>query len=540
MMDVQPPYTPAASTSKTTSTQSTPRSGQGGNKREPAESGKSFSSELHAAQTTKEPRQKIGRSQTDGDARDTHMSSDEPASTTPVSTSSRATQDSQTDGKGEDASRPESVDATASPTTDAASQSVLLALIAQPTVKTDAQVPVPASSGESTNNVMESAMPAVMVAETSLPVAADAPSTTPPVDSKATTAMPVDTEAAAQSNAVPQVAADRTIQPMVSPDGNTVLSNGAQSISDGLGNLQQEQPDAPLAPEKQPHAAEHHAAKNESAVSPQDQRTQAREDLTAVKAMVAEQIQQLEEPRPIVMERPVSAPETPAPKEEVAPRQPSVPMAALQESHNQGAESGMEWSGRDHRERASAEQVMPQAAMPEAAAPAPSSNSMLGPHNVDHRAFSSAPSAKLSADQPTAAPAPPVQPTDWMPGTASSQTKSMMLELSQADLGRVNIRVAVNQDTVHTHFSSERNELGQYLVNGQDRLQSALQASGLDLGRFQVDIDRQSAGRSFQDPASQEQSQGHAPQGERQPGGQGREEKMRETAPRRGMLNLVA
>ena len=82
--------------------------------------------------------------------------------------------------------------------------------------------------------------------------------------------------------------------------------------------------------------------------------------------------------------------------------------------------------------------------------------------------------------------------------------------------GRVNIRVAVNQDTVHAHFSSERNELGQYLVNGQDRLQSALNASGLDLGRFQVDIDRQSAGRSFQQPASQEQSHGHAPQGESQ------------------------
>lgn len=540
MMDVQPPYTPVASSSSATSTQNAPRSGQGENKRELAGSGKSFSSELHAAQTTKEPRQKGGRSQTDDNARETQTSSDEPASTTPAPTSSSTTKDSQTDGKAEDASRPESASATAAPTTDVASQSVLLALIAQPTVKTDDQVPVLASSGESTNYAMESALPAVMVAKTSLPVAAAAPSTTPLADNKATTAVSVDSEAAAQSSVVPQVAADQTSQPMASPAGNTALSNGAQSISGDLGNLQQEQPAAPIVREEQPHAAEHRAAKNESPVLPQDQRTQAREDLMAVKAVVVEQIQQPEEHRPVVMERPIAAQEAPAPKEEVASRQPSVLVAALQESQNQGAESGMEWSGRDHREHASADQALPQAAMPEAAAPAPSSNSMLGPHNVDHRAFSSAPSAKLSADQPTAAPAPPVQPTDWMPGTASSQTKSMMLELSQADLGRVNIRVAVNQDTVHTHFSSERNELGQYLVNGQDRLQSALQASGLDLGRFQVDIDRQSAGRSFQDPASQEQSQGHAPQGERQPGGQGREEKMRETAPRRGMLNLVA
>ncbi len=540
MMDVQPPYTPVASSSSATSTQNAPRSGQGENKREPAGSGKSFSSELHAAQTTKESRQKGGRSQTDDNARETQTSSDEPASTTPAPTSSSTTKDSQTDGKAEDASRPESASATAAPTTDVASQSVLLALIAQPTVKTDDQVPVLASSGESTNHAMESALPAVMVAKTSLPVAAAAPSTTPLADNKATTAVSVDSEAAAQSSVVPQVAADQASQSMASPAGNMALSNGAQSISGDFGNLQQEQPAAPIVREEQPHAAEHRAAKNESPVLPQDQRTQAREDLTAVKAVVVEQIQQPEEHRPVVMERPIAAQEAPAPKEEVASRQPSVLVAALQESQNQGAESGMEWSGRDHREHASADQALPQAAMPEAAAPAPSSNSMLGPHNVDHRAFSSAPSAKLSADQPTAAPAPPVQPTDWMPGTASSQTKSMMLELSQADLGRVNIRVAVNQDTVHTHFSSERNELGQYLVNGQDRLQSALQASGLDLGRFQVDIDRQSAGRSFQDPASQEQSQGHAPQGERQPGGQGREEKMRETAPRRGMLNLVA
>jgi flagellar hook-length control protein FliK len=200
----------------------------------------------------------------------------------------------------------------------------------------------------------------------------------------------------------------------------------------------------------------------------------------------------------------------------------------------------MEWSGRDHRERPSADQAMAQSTMPDVSAPATPSNSTLVTNGMDHRAFSSAPSAKLSAETQSAAPAPPVQPTDWMPGNSAGQTKSMVLELSQTDLGRVNIRVAVNQDTVHAHFSSERNELGQYLVNGQDRLQTALNASGLDLGRFQVDIDRQSAGRSFQQPTSQGQSQGHTPQGESQNPGQGREEVMRDTTPRRGMLNLVA
>ena len=172
--------------------------------------------------------------------------------------------------------------------------------------------------------------------------------------------------------------------------------------------------------------------------------------------------------------------------------------------------------------------------------PAVPSNPTLLVSGVDQRAFSSAPSAKLSADAHPAAPAPPVQPTDWMPANSTNQTKSMVLELSQSDLGRVNIRVAVNQDVVHTHFSSDRNDMGQYLQNGQERLQSALQTSGLDLGRFQVDIDRQSAGRSFQQPAPQGQSDGRSPQGESQNPGQAREEFTRDTTPRRGMLNLVA
>lgn len=240
------------------------------------------------------------------------------------------------------------------------------------------------------------------------------------------------------------------------------------------------------------------------------------------------------------MERPVPAQEIPGPNEDVVPRQPSVAPIAWQEPTNQEAESGMEWSGRDHRERPSGDQVLAQSTMPDVSAPATPSNSTLLNNGIDHRVFSSAPSDKLPVDAQPAASALPVQPTDWMPGTSANQTKSMVLELSQADLGRVNIRVAVNQDTVHTHFSSERNELGQYLVNGQDRLQSALNASGLDLGRFQVDIDRQSAGRSFQQPASQGQSQGHTPQGESQNPGHGREEVMRDNKPRRGMLNLVA
>jgi hypothetical protein len=93
------------------------------------------------------------------------------------------------------------------------------------------------------------------------------------------------------------------------------------------------------------------------------------------------------------------------------------------------------------------------------------------------------------------------QPTG-VPGT-----RSVVVNVAQPDLGHVNIRVAMTNAVVHTFLSSDRADVGQFFINGQDRLQAALQASGLDLGQFRVDIDRQSSGRSFQQGSSQEQGQ---------------------------------
>jgi flagellar hook-length control protein FliK len=81
----------------------------------------------------------------------------------------------------------------------------------------------------------------------------------------------------------------------------------------------------------------------------------------------------------------------------------------------------------------------------------------------------------------------------------------VVLDLARPDLGHVNIRVAMTNDVVHTYLSADRPEVGQFLINGQDRLQAAFQANGLDMGQFRVDIDRQSAGRSFHHGPSQEQ-----------------------------------
>ncbi len=539
-MDVQLSHLASAGTSSATSTQSPSRPGQGGGRRESAGSGKSFSSELHEVHSAKEPRQEMGRSQAESDEHDTSLSSSESAAATTVPTVSGTTRDGQVNDRAADPAQDESDTVAAATLTDVTTQSVLLALLAQPIVNTDAQGLTQTSSDGQANTAMESVMPSVMEDGTSLPVTAADSSTFPQVDNKERAAKPADLTTAIQPGTVLPSAVDTTRQPIASPDQDTTLSSQAQPTPEELRNLQQEKTTFPFTGEEGPQISEPVVAKNESLVLPNDQRSAVREKLTAVTALTAEQVQRPEDNRPVVMQRSVPAQEIPEPKEDVAPRQPSVAPIAWQEPTNQEAESGMEWSGHNHREHPSGDQVLAQSTMPDTSTPATPSNSTLLSNGMDHRAFSSAPSGKLPADAQPAASAPPVQPTDWMPGTSASQTKSMVLELSQADLGRVNIRVAVNQDTVHAHFSSERNEMGQYLVSGQDRLQSALNASGLDLGRFQVDIDRQSAGRSFQQPTSQEQSHGHTPQGESQNPGRGREEVMRDTTPRRGMLNLVA
>jgi hypothetical protein len=120
-------------------------------------------------------------------------------------------------------------------------------------------------------------------------------------------------------------------------------------------------------------------------------------------------------------------------------------------------------------------------------------------------------------------------------------SKSVVFEVAQSDLGRVQVRVAMTNDVVHTHFTSDRSEVGTLLWNGQDRLQSALQASGLDMGQFRVDLERQGAGRSFQQGPPHEQGRGGQEQSGRSQGEPGAPDSSdgRRGAPR-GMLNLVA
>lgn len=129
-------------------------------------------------------------------------------------------------------------------------------------------------------------------------------------------------------------------------------------------------------------------------------------------------------------------------------------------------------------------------------------------------------------------------PTDK---SAQVMARSVVFDVAQPDLGHVNIRVAMTNDVVHTHLSADRPEVGQFLINGQDRLQAAFQANGLDMGQFRVDIDRQNAGRSFQQGQFQEQGQAWNQDShgmEHEHGHRDRQDEPRVSL--HGLLNLVA
>ncbi len=135
---------------------------------------------------------------------------------------------------------------------------------------------------------------------------------------------------------------------------------------------------------------------------------------------------------------------------------------------------------------------------------------------------------------------PAVSAQDTTDSAVRAATRSIVFDVAQPDLGRVNIRVAMTNDVVHTHLSADRPEVGQFLVNGQDRLQAAFQANGLDMGQFRVDIDRQGSGRSFQQGASQDQGQAWHQDSPGMKWGQSQERQDEPRPSLQGLLNVVA
>jgi len=98
----------------------------------------------------------------------------------------------------------------------------------------------------------------------------------------------------------------------------------------------------------------------------------------------------------------------------------------------------------------------------------------------------------------------------------SGMAQTVHLELPSHGSGPLNVRISMTDQTVHTQFTTDRNDLGALLLTRQDQLQQTLIKSGLELGQFQVHVnqegrqdtlpDRQSRrndGAADQQPASQ-------------------------------------
>jgi hypothetical protein len=166
-------------------------------------------------------------------------------------------------------------------------------------------------------------------------------------------------------------------------------------------------------------------------------------------------------------------------------------------------QSDMDWSEQGSREQDGDESPSSHQ-MVASPAPTNSASAMVGEAGTSGAAALSMSRPLESSSAPVAAP-PLSAPRDAEELPLPATTRSVVFEVAQPDLGRVNVRVAMANEMVHAYLSSDRAEVGQFLINGQDRLQAALQANGLEMGQFRVDIDRQQAGRSFQQGQSHEQ-----------------------------------
>lgn len=91
-------------------------------------------------------------------------------------------------------------------------------------------------------------------------------------------------------------------------------------------------------------------------------------------------------------------------------------------------------------------------------------------------------------------------------GSGSSHTVHM--DLPSHDFGPLSVRISVTDQMVHTQFTTDRSDLGHVLLTRQDQLHQDLTKSGLELGQFQVHIDRH--GQQEAPPEGQSRRQGEA------------------------------
>lgn len=142
-----------------------------------------------------------------------------------------------------------------------------------------------------------------------------------------------------------------------------------------------------------------------------------------------------------------------------------------------------------------------------------------------------APAVSLSSQANRLGPDPEAAPVP--------ATHTVQFDLAPADFGQLRVRLVLADQTVHTHLSTDRAELGQMLTNQQEQLSTQLSGAGLDLGRFQVQVDQERRNQSGQE--WQSQAQGGTSQQQRDQ----RQQDRTQDAPvpaqaRTGMLSLFA
>jgi flagellar hook-length control protein FliK len=151
-----------------------------------------------------------------------------------------------------------------------------------------------------------------------------------------------------------------------------------------------------------------------------------------------------------------------------------------------------------------------------------------------------APSTGKSSPAQASAPSPQASRLSPDPETAPAPTThSVQFDLAPADFGQLRVRLVLADQTVHTHMSTDRAELGQMLTSQQEQLTTQLSGAGLDLGRFQVQVDQERSNQPGQE--WQSQAQGGASQQQRDQ----RQQDRAQDAPvpaqaRTGMLSLFA
>ncbi len=122
---------------------------------------------------------------------------------------------------------------------------------------------------------------------------------------------------------------------------------------------------------------------------------------------------------------------------------------------------------------------------------------------------------------PTTSPVGAVAPTpiELLHNTSVPQViQSVHLEIHPADLGRIQLRVMLANQTVHTQVTTQHADVGQFLIARQGQLETALNTSGLDLGQFRVLVDRHGSGQGSQEwtPQPHDHGQGQDRQDARQ------------------------